>query len=72
MNLRRRLARHQLLFLATTACWLSCAFASAAEPLAEGKMIAPAELEPIKARVSASLDSLWKALQKDASERSSV
>ncbi len=44
----------------------------AAEPLAEGKTIASGELEPIKARVSASLDRLWKALQKDASERSSA
>ena len=47
-------------------------YISAAEPLAEGKTIAPGELEPIKARVSASLDSLWKALQKDASERASA
>ncbi len=44
----------------------------AAEPLAEGKTIAPGELEPIKARVTGSLDRLWKAVKKDAGERSSA
>jgi phosphoglucomutase len=44
----------------------------AAEPLAQGKTIAPGELEPIKARVTASLDRLWEALKKDAGERSSA
>jgi phosphoglucomutase len=44
----------------------------AAEPLAQGKTIAPGQLEPIKARVTASLDRLWEALKKDASERSSA
>jgi phosphoglucomutase len=44
----------------------------AAEPHAEGKTISPGELEPIKARVTASLDRLWEALKKDASERSST
>ncbi|HEY5704265.1 MAG TPA: phospho-sugar mutase [Terrimicrobiaceae bacterium] len=41
----------------------------AAEPLAAGDTIAPSELEPIKARVTSSLDRLWDALKKDASER---
>ena len=40
----------------------------ASEPLAEGKTISPGELEPIKARVTASLDRLWEALTKDASD----
>jgi phosphoglucomutase len=44
----------------------------AAEPLPEGKTITSSELEPVKARVTASLDSLWKALKKDASDRLSA
>ena len=47
-------------------------YISAAEPLAEGKTIPPGELGPIKARVSASLDRLWKALQEDARGRASA
>jgi phosphoglucomutase len=44
----------------------------AAEPLPEGKTITSSELEPVKARVTASLDSLWRALKKDASDRLSA
>ena len=44
----------------------------AAEPLAEGKTLSASELEPVKARVTASLDSLWKALKKDAGDRLSA
>ena len=43
----------------------------AAEPLAEGRTIAPGELEPIKTRVTASLDRLWEALKKDAAANAS-
>jgi phosphoglucomutase len=44
----------------------------AAEPLAAGKKMTPGELEPIKARVATSLDRLWEALKKDASDRLSI